>query len=80
MIVEDNPRDRRLLEETFYDDQSHNAIHTVTDGQAALNFIYRRRLRGFENRISATKKIYLITSYYIETFKKYVPVNEIAVR
>ncbi|ADB63567.1 response regulator receiver protein (plasmid) [Haloterrigena turkmenica DSM 5511] len=42
LLVEDNPGDVRLLEEAFHDGQINNQLHTVTDGQAALDFIHRR--------------------------------------
>lgn len=41
LLVEDNPGDVRLLEETFHDGHFQNSLHTVPDGQAALDFIYR---------------------------------------
>lgn len=42
LLVEDNPGDVRLIEEAFRDEQINNHLHTVTDGQAALEFIHRR--------------------------------------
>lgn len=42
LLIEDNPGDVRLLEEAFRDGQINNQLHTVTDGQAALNFIHRQ--------------------------------------
>ena len=42
LLVEDNPGDVRLIEEAFRDGHINNHLHTVTDGQAALDFIYRR--------------------------------------
>lgn len=42
LLVEDNPGDVRLLREAFRDGQINNQLHTVTDGQAALNFIHRQ--------------------------------------
>ncbi|WP_224268044.1 response regulator [Haloprofundus salinisoli] len=42
LLVEDNRGDIRLLEEAFSDGNVANTLHTVTDGQAALDFIYQR--------------------------------------
>lgn len=42
LLVEDNPGDVRLLEESFRDAQIKNNLHHVTDGEKALNFIYQR--------------------------------------
>ncbi|MFC7215154.1 response regulator [Saliphagus sp. GCM10025334] len=42
LLVEDNPGDVRLIEEAFRDGHIANNLHTVTDGQAALDFIHRR--------------------------------------
>ena len=42
LLVEDNPGDVRLIEEAFSDGDITNTLHTVTDGQAALDFIARR--------------------------------------
>ncbi|WP_121742604.1 response regulator [Natronorubrum halophilum] len=42
LLVEDNPGDVRLIEEAFTDGNIENTLNTVTDGQAALDFIYRR--------------------------------------
>ncbi|MDS0476840.1 response regulator [Natrinema sp. 1APR25-10V2] len=42
LLVEDNPGDVRLVEETFRAGNITNRLHTVTDGQAALDFIHRR--------------------------------------
>lgn len=39
MLVEDNPGDVRLIEEAFSDGNIANTLNTVTDGQAALDFI-----------------------------------------
>jgi len=41
LLVEDNPGDVRLVEEAFRDGQINNHLHTVTNGQAALDFIHR---------------------------------------
>ncbi|WP_123621603.1 response regulator [Halorubrum sp. CSM-61] len=42
LLVEDNPGDVRLIEEAFSDGNIANELHTITNGQAALDFIYRR--------------------------------------
>ncbi|WP_222914026.1 response regulator [Natrinema sp. SYSU A 869] len=42
LLVEDNPGDIRLIEEAFSDGNIANTLNTVTDGQAALDFINRR--------------------------------------
>ncbi|WP_126664390.1 response regulator [Haloterrigena salifodinae] len=42
LLVEDNPGDIRLIEEAFSDGNIGNTLTTVTDGQAALDFIYQR--------------------------------------
>lgn len=42
LLVEDNPGDLRLVEEAFDDGRINNNLHTVTDGQEALDFIYQR--------------------------------------
>ncbi|WP_436346972.1 response regulator [Natronorubrum sp. FCH18a] len=42
LLVEDNPGDVRLIEEAFRDGQINNHLHTVSDGQEALDFIHRR--------------------------------------
>ncbi|AEH38809.1 response regulator [Halopiger xanaduensis] len=42
LLVEDNPGDVRLVEEAFRDGHLINQLHTVTDGQAALDFVHRR--------------------------------------
>lgn len=41
LLVEDNPGDVRLIEEAFSDGDIANTLHSVTDGQAALDFIYQ---------------------------------------
>ena len=40
LLVEDNPGDLRLAEEAFTDAQLPHALHVVTDGEAALEFVY----------------------------------------
>lgn len=42
LLVEDNPGDVRLVEESFNDAQINNHLHTVTDGRSALDFIHRK--------------------------------------
>lgn len=42
LLVEDNPGDVRLIEEAFSDGNIANTLDTVSDGQAALDFIHRR--------------------------------------
>ncbi|WP_226040816.1 response regulator [Natrinema sp. DC36] len=42
LLVEDNPGDVRLIEETFSDGNIENTLNAVTDGQSALDFIYQR--------------------------------------
>ena len=42
LLVEDNPGDVRLIREAFQEGQINNRLHTVTDGQEALDFIHRR--------------------------------------
>lgn len=42
LLVEDHPGDVRLIEEVFSDGDITNTLHTVTDGQTALDFIYQR--------------------------------------
>lgn len=41
LLVEDNPGDIRLVEEAFNDGYLLNRLHTVRDGQEALDFINR---------------------------------------
>lgn len=41
LLVEDNPGDVRLIEETLRDGSVDNTLHTVTDGEAAIAFINR---------------------------------------
>lgn len=40
--VEPNPGDSRLFEENFRDAKILNMIHTVSDGDAALDFVHQR--------------------------------------
>lgn len=42
LVVEDNPGDVRLIEEAFSDGNIANTLNTVSDGQAALDFINQR--------------------------------------
>lgn len=42
LLIEDNPGDARLVKEAFREGQIRNDLHTVSDGQEALDFIHRR--------------------------------------
>jgi len=42
LLVEDNPGDVRLTEEAFREGRIDNELHVVTDGESALDFLYRR--------------------------------------
>lgn len=42
LLVEDNPGDVELMLEAFADSKLQNTIHVVGDGEAALDFLYRR--------------------------------------
>ncbi|MEY7849812.1 response regulator [Natrarchaeobius sp. A-rgal3] len=42
LLVEPNPGDTRLFTETFDDAKLLNAIHTVSDGESALDFVHQR--------------------------------------
>jgi CheY-like chemotaxis protein len=42
LLVEDNPADIRLLQEAFSQSPGLYELHTVMDGEAAMDFIYRR--------------------------------------
>ena len=42
LLVEDNPADVRLLEEAFSESAEPYELHTVVDGEEALNFIHAR--------------------------------------
>ncbi|WP_207591702.1 response regulator [Halomontanus rarus] len=42
LLVEDNAGDVRLTEEAFKDGRIANTLYVVTDGGAALDFLYRR--------------------------------------
>lgn len=42
LLVEDNPGDVRLIKEAFADANLANTLHTVSDGEAALDFVYQR--------------------------------------
>jgi two-component system, chemotaxis family, response regulator Rcp1 len=42
LLVEDNPGDVRLIQEALRDGKVWNNPHVVTDGEAALDFLYRR--------------------------------------
>lgn len=42
LLVEDNPGDVRLTEEAFREGGINNTLHIVTDGEAALDFLFQR--------------------------------------
>jgi DNA-binding response OmpR family regulator len=42
LLVEPNPGDTRLFTERFKEAKFANAIHAVSDGESALDFIHRR--------------------------------------
>jgi two-component system, chemotaxis family, response regulator Rcp1 len=42
LLVEDNPGDVRLIQEALRDGKVWNNPHVVTDGEAALDYVYRR--------------------------------------
>jgi CheY-like chemotaxis protein len=42
LLVEDNPADVEILRESFLESKVANQLHVVNDGEAALNFLYRR--------------------------------------
>ena len=42
LLVEDNPGDIRLTTEAFKDGKIRNHLSIVTDGEQALDFVYRR--------------------------------------
>jgi two-component system, chemotaxis family, response regulator Rcp1 len=42
LLVEDNPGDVRLIREALRDGKVWNNPHVVNDGQAALDFVFRR--------------------------------------
>lgn len=41
LLVDDNPGDIRLIEETFKDGQFQNSLNTCTDGEEALDFLHQ---------------------------------------
>lgn len=43
LIVDDNPRDIRFIEETFYASELDPTIHTATTGDDAINFLTQRQ-------------------------------------
>src|ERR1700733_14863801 len=49
LLVEDNEGDIELTREAFKDSKVRNNIHVVRDGQAALDFIYRKN--PYENAV-----------------------------
>ena len=42
LLVEDNPADVRLLQEAFNESPEPYDLHTVIDGEAAIDFVLRR--------------------------------------
>ncbi|WP_222918059.1 response regulator [Natrinema sp. SYSU A 869] len=42
LLVEDNPGDARLVEEALSESPPENILHTVSDGDEALDFLYQR--------------------------------------
>ncbi|WP_440771231.1 response regulator [Natronorubrum sp. DTA28] len=42
LLVEPNPGDTRLFEENFRDAKLMNAVHAVTNGEKALEFVHQR--------------------------------------
>jgi len=49
LLVEDNEGDVELTREAFKESKVRNNIHVVNDGQAALDFIYRKP--GYEDAV-----------------------------
>ncbi|MWV40639.1 response regulator [Natrialba sp. INN-245] len=47
LLVEPNPGDTRLFTETFDEAKLLNTIHTVSDGESALDFLHQHN--GYEN-------------------------------
>lgn len=42
LVVDDNPGDARLVKEAFSETQFADELHTVSDGDEALDFLYQR--------------------------------------
>ena len=42
LLVEDNPADVTMLRESFLESKVTNELHVVNDGEAALDFLYKR--------------------------------------
>ena len=42
LLVEDNPADVRLLQEAFRESGDQHELHIASDGQDALDFLFRR--------------------------------------
>jgi CheY-like chemotaxis protein len=42
LLIEDNPADVRLTIEGLKEEKIANTLHAITNGQAALDFLYRR--------------------------------------
>ena len=43
LLVEDNPGDADLAKEALADSKIANTLHIVQDGEAATNFLYKRK-------------------------------------
>lgn len=50
LLVEPNPGDSRLFEESFRDAKLLNTIHVVSDGESALDFVHQRNEYSDEPR------------------------------
>src|SRR6185369_1611028 len=42
LLVEDNPADVNMLQESFLESKVANELHVVNDGEAALDYLYKR--------------------------------------
>src|SRR6185369_2237804 len=42
LLVEDNPADVNMLQESFLESKVANELHVVDDGEAALDFLHKR--------------------------------------
>ncbi|QLD90026.1 response regulator [Natronomonas salina] len=50
LLIEPNPGDTRLFTESFRDGKLANALHTVPDGETALDFLHQRGAYSEESR------------------------------
>jgi CheY-like chemotaxis protein len=50
LLVEDNPADVRLLQEAFRESGEQHELHIASDGQDALDFLFRRNEHGDKPR------------------------------